>query len=394
MDEDWGWEYRIGKIDGIHSALEKHLGLAPIEIDAFQSPWILIMTLADYLAKNYLSAESKPDKKSKKRKRKDEAGLIIADDDVLGWDKNHVSKDDEDGPLTGKSLLLSRLPDDAFQRLADSTFYLVNNTNTAEFRRSKKSTWKTIGAAAPTFAEQAAADAILASAAAENAARNQESENAPTVDDSALALAGAKMESGAHAGLQSAEAVTAQLEARKREEKRRFLADGDEASGKGQETIYRDASGRIINVAMKRAEARRKAEEEERKRREEEEAAKGDVQRLEEERRREELREAKFMTVARGAGDEKLNEELREKERWDDPMKGYLEKEKGKSAGKKSVSGKPLYKGAAAPNRYGIRPGYRWDGVDRGNGFEKEWFMARNRRENLRNLEYQWQIDV
>ena len=205
------------------------------------------------------------------------------------------------------------------------------------------------------------------------------------------------MESGAHAGLQSAEAVTAQLEARKREEKRRFLEDGDEHSGKGKETIYRDASGRIINVAMKRAEARRKAEEEERRRKDEEEAAKGDVQRREKERRREELKEAKFLTVARGAGDERLNEELRERERWNDPMKMYLEKEGGagggKVAGKKSVSGKPLYKGAAPPNRYGIRPGHRWDGVDRGNGFERDWFAARNKRDNLKTLEYQWQMD-
>ena len=206
------------------------------------------------------------------------------------------------------------------------------------------------------------------------------------------------MESGAHAGLQSAEAVTAQLEARKALERKRFLEDGDEHSGKGKETIYRDASGRIINVAMKRAEARRKAEEEERKKQEEEEAKKGDVQRLEKERRREELREAKYMPLARGEADVEMNEELKERERWNDPMKAYLEREGGggkskKGGGGKSVSGKPLYKGAAPPNRYEIRPGHRWDGVDRGNGFEKEWFAARNKRSNLRELEYQWQMD-
>lgn len=197
------------------------------------------------------------------------------------------------------------------------------------------------------------------------------------------------MESGAHAGLQSADHVTAQLKRKEAEERRRLLEDGDEHSGKGKETIYRDASGRIINVAMKRAEARKKAEEAAAKAAAELEAQKGDVQLAQKERRKEQLKEAKFMPVARYADDVELNEELKERDRWNDPAAGFLEKKK---AGR-SVSGKPLYKGAAEPNRYGIRPGYRWDGVDRGIGFEKEYFRARNRKENLRNLDYAWQMD-
>ena len=62
------------------------------------------MSLADYLAKNYLTADSKPEKRSKKRKRKDASdGLIIADDDALGWSSSRAIQEDDDGPLTGKN---------------------------------------------------------------------------------------------------------------------------------------------------------------------------------------------------------------------------------------------------------------------------------------------------
>jgi pre-mRNA-splicing factor CWC26 len=95
------------------------------------------------------------------------------------------------------------------------------------------------------------------------------------------------------------------------------------------------------------------------------------------------------MTVARYADDAELNDELKERGHWNDPAAGFLRKKK---AGR-SVTGKALYTGAFQPNRYGIRPGHRWDGVDRGNGFESEWFKSRNRKANIEKLEYQWQQD-
>ena len=318
------------------------------------------MSLADYLAKKYLTADSKPEKKSKKRKRKDgESGLIIADDDALGWNIKATAGDDEDGPTTV-------------------------NANSAEFRKARRNNWQIVGAPAPSSTDQAAADAIIASAAAESEARTLADEDAPAIDDSTV-----KMESGAHAGLQTAEQVTAQLKRKEDLERQRFREDGDEKSGKGKETIYRDASGRIINVAMKRAEARKKAEEEALNAAAELEAQKGDVQRAQAQNRKEQLKEAKFMPVSRFADDAELNEELREKERWNDPAAQFLSKKKEG----KSVSGKPLYQGPAMPNRYGIRPGHRWDGVDRGNGFEKEWFAAKNRVGRLKELDYAWQMD-
>ena len=255
--------------------------------------------------------------------------------------------------------------------------------NSAEFRRAKSNNWKTLGPAS-TLTDQAAADAIIASAAAESSARALADEEAPAVDDSEM-----NAEVGIQPGLQSGAQVAAQIKRAKEAERQRFLADVDGQSGKGQETIYRDASGRIINVAMKRAEARKKAEDEAAKAAAEIEAQKGDVQRAQQAQRREELAEAKFLPVARYADDTDLNDELKEKDRWNDPAAQFLTKKKQG----KSVTGKPLYAGPAMPNRYGIRPGYRWDGVDRGNGFEKEYFAAQNRRKNLKELDYAWQMD-
>lgn len=340
------------------------------------------MSLADYLAKNYLTADSKSEKMSKKRKRKDgpASGLIIADDDALGWDRDGTGHAGDDAPLQGEkpvSFCLQRIVS-----LFDPDIPV--SASSAEFRKASKNTWQTIGTPTPSSNEQAAADAILTSAAAESQARALADEDTPYMEDSAL-----KMESGAHAGLQTADQVAAQLKRKAAEERRRFLEDGDERSGKGKETIYRDASGRIINVQMKRAEARKKAAEEAAKAAAELEAQKGDVQRAEKDKLREKLGEAKFMPVARYADDVELNEDLKERERWNDPAARFLEKRKEG----KSVSGKPLYKGPAAPNRYGIRPGHRWDGVDRGTGFEKEYFAADNRRANLKTLDYAWQMD-
>lgn len=82
--------------------------------------------LADYLAKNYLTADPKPDSAKrkggsggKKRKRKDHttdvardvatatSGLIIADDDVLDWGdvSGKMGNGDEDRPLNGTTLM-------------------------------------------------------------------------------------------------------------------------------------------------------------------------------------------------------------------------------------------------------------------------------------------------
>jgi pre-mRNA-splicing factor CWC26 len=329
------------------------------------------MPLADYLAGKYLTADQKP---SKKRKRKDAAkfeGLTIADDDVNDWNKPKGDDEDDDAPV------------------------MVGDGLVAGFNKPvKKSKWIKIGSEAPKDAEQLAADAILADVQADAAKREAEDEEAPAVVDED-GNEGPMMANGAMAGLQTAAQVSAALTRKEKAERKAMKEAGLDPTGKAQETLYRDASGRVINVSMKRAELRAKAEEEERKKQEELESRKGDVQRREKEERRRELEEAKVMGVARYADDKKLNDELKEQERWNDPMAQLLASKKSNTSSKggKSKSSSRTYQGAFEPNRYGIKPGWRWDGVDRSNGFERKWFAARNKARDREALEYAWQLD-
>lgn len=225
------------------------------------------------------------------------------------------------------------------------------------------------------------ADAIIAQAAAENAQAMQEDEE-PVYEGIE------KMGDGTHAGLQSAADVTRQFEKRKKEEAAAWARDAGK-SGKGEETVYRDATGRRIDLSMRRQDAKRELEAKAKKEKEEEDLQKGDVQLAARSARREALEDAKFMPVARGVDDVEMNDEMKGQDRWNDPAMEFLEtKKKGRSK-----SGKPLYEGSAMPNRYGIRPGHKWDGVDRGNGWEGERFKALNRKQRNKELNFEWQMD-
>ncbi|RPA72096.1 hypothetical protein BJ508DRAFT_419650 [Ascobolus immersus RN42] len=319
------------------------------------------MSLASYLAKNYLNADPAPEQKKKKRKtkHKKDDNVLIADDDALGWEpsKPDVASDsDEDRVVTVGGV-------------------------SSEFKKTKTSGWKKVGA------DEAGGGIIGVSATKK---QDEPQEEAPvreeTPEDERPQVL---MSSGALPGLQTAQAVADSINAKRAAELAAFAKMDKSKTGKDTETIYRDASGRIISVAMMRAEARKKHEAEEEAKRQASESLKGAVQIREREERVKALDEAKYMPFSRYADDKELNEELKQRDRWEDPALGFIETKKEKV----SKTGKPLYQGAAMPNRYGIRPGHRWDGVDRGNGFEKRWFAARNAKRDREQMVHNWQYD-
>jgi len=155
--------------------------------------------------------------------------------------------------------------------------------------------------------------------------------------------------------------------------------------GQGAAVVHRDAQGRVIDHAAEAerrfAEMKRTVAHEERLKREWNTGA-ADMQRAADRAAYVEHEAAKGVT--RYADDADLQEHLKARVRADDPMLQVAQRAAAAAgvrleaaAAPASRGGKPLYKGPPPPpNRFNIPPGYRWDGVDRGNGWERRVLLA------------------
>jgi len=147
--------------------------------------------------------------------------------------------------------------------------------------------------------------------------------------------------------------------------------------GRGQETIRRDRKGRRLEMLeqMERQDAGIKEETTNYQ------WGRGEAQKATEEEQRRRLEEEKEKPFARHADDPQMNQWMKEASRWGDPMANMASVSKRKSK---------VYQGWAPPNRFGIKPSAKWDGVDRSNGFEAAFF-AKQTQANLTAQEaYKW----
>ena len=195
----------------------------------------------------------------------------------------------------------------------------------------------------------------------------------------------AKMSSGHVAGLQSGKDYKV-IDEKIRERQKRELESVDaNLSGAHASTIYRDKSGIRQDVV---ADAKEQELIQATKQAKKEKAMKmlneGTMQRHQREQAAQELAYISNKPFARTVDDADMEHRRKYVIRDGDPMAAYMaSKQKDEEAllpmstsSPSSInreSGKPVYKGPPAPqNRFNIGPGYRWDGIPRGNGFEEK----------------------
>ncbi|KAH8293019.1 hypothetical protein KR054_007099 [Drosophila jambulina] len=202
---------------------------------------------------------------------------------------------------------------------------------------------------------------------------------------------------GKKAGLQDAQALKKESDERRKREHALFEEMSTEVSGRDAEIQMRSTGrkGRRARDAANEdpAERRRKEEHEKKKKELYDKWGKGLKQIEDQKARLEEMAHEAAKPVARYADDEDLDRHLREQEHADDPMLEYMRRKRKKNDEKSNKPVMPKYEGSYPENRFGIRPGYRWDGVDRSNGYEKRWFDKQNERKAVQDEAYKYSVE-
>ncbi|KAG7955705.1 hypothetical protein I3843_11G086500 [Carya illinoinensis] len=211
-------------------------------------------------------------------------------------------------------------------------------------------------------------------------------------------------------GLLTGKEISEEIARTKKTDWLRFKEMDPSISGRGAEPVYRDKikGERISKEDFLKS--RQKVKVEEKPKEKKLEWGKGLAQKREAETKLQELELEKEKPFARTRDDPELDNMLKERLRWGDPMAHLVKKkhpemvlpnlgdsEKMKESGFVIPQDIPIHSWLkrgldAAPNRYGIRPGRHWDGVDRSNGFEKGLVKRTNERRATETEAYLWSV--
>ncbi|XP_065739000.1 BUD13 homolog isoform X1 [Phocoena phocoena] len=219
-------------------------------------------------------------------------------------------------------------------------------------------------------------------------AKSSDSDLSPPRRSQPLGKKAAHMYSGAKTGLVLTDIQQELQELERRDQETMAF----EAEFQYAETVFRDKSGRKRNLKLERLEQRRKAQKDSERDELYAQWGKGLAQSRQQQQNVEDAMKEMQKPLARYIDDEDLDRMLREKEREGDPMAKLIKKNKAKEDKNKKV--RPRYSGPAPPpNRFNIWPGYRWDGVDRSNGFEQKRFARLASKKAVEELAYKWSVE-
>lgn len=173
--------------------------------------------------------------------------------------------------------------------------------------------------------------------------------------------------------------------------------EDDELTGRNAKTVYRRGGKKYDPKEAAEADELAKQKKVYQPTEEQMEWGMGIVQKKQTDSERDDIINSLKSKFGRDQDDEELDSRLRSMQHWDDPMRNLLgqdsaaddpllgmkkmskqeKKQRDRVWIQQQLNRRLRYRGSFQPNRFGIYPGRRWDGVDRSNGYEKNLFLTK-----------------
>ncbi|CAH8309338.1 unnamed protein product [Eruca vesicaria subsp. sativa] len=205
-------------------------------------------------------------------------------------------------------------------------------------------------------------------------------------------------------GLISGKDIGSEYRKKKQDEQLRFKNMDSELTGQNAEAVFRKRISKEEYLQSKQKKVIEKPKEIKL------EWGQGLAQKRDAEARLQELELEKDKPFARTRDDPELDQMMKERVRWGDPMAHLVKKKQHETPLMDLGDNEDMKKSGfvipqsipkhswitrgleAAPNRYGIKPGRHWDGVDRSTGHEKDRFKKTSEKKATEREAYLWSV--